>query len=223
MNQTIELLTKRSSIRNYLDKPISNQHLELINEAVFRSPTAGNMQDFSVIVVDQLAVKAKLSTLCDNQLFIKNSPLLYIFVMDFSRHKRYFELADVDDSNFKLPHYGSMINGIVDATIAAQTASMAANSLGIGTCYIGDITENYEDITKLLNLDSNMIPVTMLTMGYFDQQIIDIFADHKVPKKYQNQYDNFGQYFYATKVGAKFSAEMHRSMAKYISNFCSNQ
>lgn len=247
MNQTIEVLTNRASIRSYLDKPISNQHLELINEAIFRSPTAGNMQDFSVIVVDEPELKAKLSVLCDNQLFIKNSPLLYIFVMDFSRHKRYFELSKVDDSQFKVPHYGSMMNGIVDATIAAQTASVAANSLGIGTCYIGDITENYEDITSLLNLDSNMIPVAMLTMGYFeqeiklsrkfdkqyifhqnkyqhlsDQQIFDIFSDRKVPKKYQNQYENFGQYYYATKVGADFSAEMHRSMAKYISNFSSN-
>lgn len=248
MNETIDVLTHRASIRSYLDTPIKPEHLELINEAIYRTPTAGNMQDFSVITITDEELKAELSVLCDNQLFIKSAPILYIFVMDFSRFKRYFELSKVDDSLFKLPHLGTMMNGIIDSTIAAQTASVAANSLGIGTCYIGDITEHYEDVTSLLNLDTNMIPVAMLTMGYFqqeiklspkidkqfifhqnkyqkptDEQITEMFADRKIPKKYRDQYDNFGQYYYATKVGADFSIEMDRSVAKYISNFDQNK
>lgn len=247
MNETIKLLHRRSSIRSYLDKPISQLDQTQINDVIFRSPTAGNMQDFSVIIVDDPQLKAQLSVLCDNQLFIKNAPLIYIFVMDFSRHKRYFELSAVDDTDFKVPHYGTMMNGIIDATIAAQTASVAANSLGIGTCYIGDIVENYEQVTSLLNLDQSMMPVAMLTMGYFeqelklstkidkqyifhnnkyqqptDQQINHMFAERKVPKKYQSQFDNFGQYYYATKVGADFSKEMDRSMSKYLEQFNHN-
>ncbi len=244
MNSTIEVLTNRFSVRAYLDQPISTEHQQLINEVIYRSPTAGNMQDFSVIIVDDQSLKEKLATLCDNQLFIAKAPLLYIFVSDFTRYKDYFQLCEVDESKFTTPHYGTMMNGIIDATIAAQSASVAANSLGIGTCYIGDIVENKEQITQLLNLNSNMIPVAMLTCGYYKQElklspkidkkyiihnnkytratsdeIKDIFSSKKVPKKYVDQYNNFGEYYYATKVGADFSQEMDRSMSLYLDNF----
>lgn len=244
MNSTIEVLTNRFSVRAYLDKPISDEHQDVINEVIYRSPTAGNMQDFSVIVVDDQSLKEKLSKLCDNQPFITKAPLLYIFVSDFTRYKDYFELCEVDENNFSTPHYGTMMNGIIDATIAAQSASVAANSLGIGTCYIGDIIENKEQITDLLGLNSNMVPVAMLTCGYYKQEvklspkidkkyiihsnkytrassdeIKDIFSSKKIPKKYQDQYNNFGEYYYATKVGADFSQEMDRSMRLYIDNF----
>lgn len=244
MNETIEILSNRASIRKYLNKPITKEHQNLINEVIYRSPTAGNMQDFSVIIVDDDKLKAKLSMLCDNQLFIEQAPLLYIFVSDFTRYKLYFENNKVDESGFKTPHLGTMFNGIIDATIAAQSASVAANSLGIGTCYIGDIVENYEQITELLNLNSNMMPVAMLTMGYFQQDIklsskidskyifhknkysepsrddiTDIFASKKVPKKYQQDYSTFANYYYHTKVGAEFSKEMDRSIRRYICNF----
>lgn len=248
MNETIKVLHHRASIRKYDDMPISSTHQDLINEAIFRSPTAGNMQDFSVIIVDEPELKAQLSTLCDHQLFIKEAPLLYIFVADFTRYDKYFKLCNVDQSEFKAPHLGSMMNAIIDSTIAAQSASVAANSLGIGTCYIGDIVENYEAVTKLLNINPNTIPVTMLTMGYYtqelklspkidksfifhkniykeptDKQILEMFELKKVPKKFQDQFDNFGQFYYKHKVGASFSVEMDRSMRKYISNFNHNE
>ncbi len=244
MNETLDLLINRASIRSYIQEPIKDADKELIEEAIYRSPTAGNMQDFSVIAIDNQKLKTGLSVLCDNQLFIAKAPLIYVFVSDFSRYKDYFEIHNVDDSKFKVPHLGTMLNGIIDSTIAAQTASIAANILGIGTCYIGDIVENKEQVMDLLGLNDNMIPVAMLTLGYYEQQIkqspkIDkkyiihknkycratkdqlevMFKSKTVPKKYQSEYKNFASYYYDTKVGADFSKEMDRSIRLYINNF----
>lgn len=247
MNQTIELLTNRASIRKYKDLAVKDADIALINEAIYRAPTAGNMQDFSVIIVSDDKLKTQLAKLCDNQLFIKTAPLIYIFIADFTRYKRYFELSKVDEQQIITPHLGTMMNGIIDSTIAAQTASVAANSLDIGTCYIGDIIENYEQVTKLLNLNTNMIPVAMLTCGYFEQeiklstkidksfifhhnqyktpndsQIKEIFSSKVIPKKFRDEYQNYGQFYYNHKVGADFSIEMDRSMKLYIDNFLNN-
>ncbi len=248
MNETLGLLINRASIRSYVQESIKEADKQLIEEAIYRSPTAGNMQDFSVIAIEDQKLKTELSVLCDNQLFIAKAPLVYVFVSDFTRYKDYFEIHNVDDSKFKVPHLGTMMNGIIDSTIAAQTASVAANSLGIGTCYIGDIVENKEQIMKLLGLNDNMIPVAMLTLGYYKQQIkqspkIDkkyiihnnkysratkeqveeMFKSKTVPKKYQSEYKNFASYYYDTKVGADFSKEMDRSMRLYIGNFEQNK
>lgn len=241
MNDTLSILINRSSIRNYRNEEIKKEDIDLINQAIYHSPTAGNMQDFSVIIVKDIEVKTKLSILCDNQSFIKKASHLYIFIADYTRYDRLFKLSGIEDYS---PHLGSMTNMLVDATIAAQTASVAANSLDIGTCYIGDIVENKEEITELLNLSSMQIPICMLTLGYHDvalkkspkinedfifhneqynhatdAEIMAMFATKQVPKLYQDKYDNYGQYFYAKKVNADFSQEMHRCMELYIKNF----
>lgn len=248
MNQTLEVLQKRASVRSYLNQEIKPDDIIQINEAIYRSPTAGNMQDFSVIIVSDGKLKKQLANLCDNQLFIEKAPLIYIFLADFSRYDSYFKLSNVDNHRFVAPHLGSMMNAIIDATIAAQTASVAANSLEIGTCYIGDIVEHYEEVRELLNLNDNIIPVAMLTMGYYqtqiklsakidkkyifhqnkyqkatDSEIEEMFSNKKIPKRYQNDYQNYGQFFYDHKVGADFSQEMDRSVRLYISNFDHNR
>ena len=55
---------------------------------------------------------------------------------------------------------------VSDANIAAQNAVVAAQSLGLGSCYIGDITENFEYHQRLLNLPQYVVPAAMLCIGY---------------------------------------------------------
>lgn len=141
-----------------------------------------------------------------------------------SRYAKYFKLSSIEENCGCLAHNGTIHNEIVDATIAAQSTSITAKSLGIDTCYIGDIVENYEQITSLLNSSKNMMPVTMLIFGYTnkdpklsakidakytfyeeeylkpsDEDIINMFNEKKLPKKFEQEYENFGQYFYKKK------------------------
>ena len=64
------------------------------------------------------------------------------------------------------PQEGDLFLACCDALIAAQTAVVAAESLGIGSCYIGDIMENYEIHRELFGLPQYVFPICLLCFGY---------------------------------------------------------
>lgn len=96
--------------------------------------------------------------MCDNQPFIGKDNWVLVFLADTIRWIDCYSLAGAD---FRKPSVSDFLLATLDATIAAQNTAVAAESLGIGSCYIGDILENNEKVTKLLNLDKYVVTVTM--------------------------------------------------------------
>lgn len=175
MNNVIETINNRVSLRVYKDTPISDEDLNIILNSAIKAPTAGNMMMYSILKIKSDKTKEKLSVTCDNQPFIKNAPLILIFLADVNKWFNYFKVCGVDD--IKGPGLNDLILGINDALIAAQNAVIAAESLGIGSCYIGDIMENYEIHKKLLNLPNYTFPTCMLTLGYYPDNYKRNFRD----------------------------------------------
>ena len=165
MNNVIETINNRVSLRVYKDTPISDEDLNIILNSAIKAPTAGNMMMYSILKIKSDKTKEKLSVTCDNQPFIKNAPLILIFLADVNKWFNYFKVCGIN--NVKSPGLNDLILGINDALIAAQNVVIAAESLGIGSCYIGDIMENYEIHKKLLNLPDYTFPACMLTLGYY--------------------------------------------------------
>lgn len=172
MTHTLEVIQERKSIRAYEDKPISPQDKEKILHAAMRAPTAGNMMLYSIIQIEDQAIKDTLVRTCDNQPFIATAPWVLIFIADYQRWYDYYLYSDVDKicreegSSMRIPEEGELLLACCDAMIAAQTAVIAAESLGIGSCYIGDIMENYETHRELFQLPRYTFPVGMLCFGY---------------------------------------------------------
>ena len=71
------------------------------------------------------------------------------------------------------PEEGDLFLACCDALIAAQTAVIAAESLGLGSCYIGDIMENYEVHRELFDLPKYVFPICLLCFGYPTPQQIE--------------------------------------------------
>jgi len=169
MNETLALIEARSSTRTYADTPITPKEREAILHAAMRAPTAGNLMLYSIIEIEDPALKQRLSETCDDQPFIAKAPLVLAFVADYQKWIdlfAYAEVARVDGVEHRLvPGLGDLILACCDALIAAQTAVLAAESLGIGSCYIGDILENAEEHIALLGLPNHTFPVTMLCFG----------------------------------------------------------
>ncbi len=169
---TIELLLERKSVRAYEEREIPKDIKEKILEATMRAPTAGNMMLYSILDITDQDIKDKLVKTCDNQPMIGKAPMVLIFLADFRRWMDYFEVSNVEEIN-KLkgieeykPGLGDFVLCSADAFIAAQNAVVAAEAFGIGSCYIGDIKENYEIHRDLLNLPKYVFPVTMVCFGY---------------------------------------------------------
>lgn len=146
-NETIELLMKRKSMRVFEDKPVPQDVKRQLLEASLRAATAGNMTLYTIIDVTDQALKDKLAVTCDNQPFIAAAPLVLIYCADY---RRWYEAFCRVETEVRRPSYGDFMLAAEDAIIAAQTAVTAADAMGLGTCYIGDILENYETHRLLL-------------------------------------------------------------------------
>jgi FMN reductase (NADPH)/FMN reductase [NAD(P)H] len=137
-----------------------------------RAPTAGNMMLYSIIEVSDQEVKNKLVETCDNQPFIAKAPLVLIFLADYQRWVDYFKVSGVEELCAEIgvpmvtPEEGDLFLACCDALIAAQTAVIAAESMGVGSCYIGDILENYEIHREMFALPQYAVPICMVCFGY---------------------------------------------------------
>ena len=224
-NPTLRLLNQRASLRVYDKRDISQETLDQILQAMMRAPTAGNQMLYSVIVVRDDATKQKLAQSCDHQAFIATAPVLLIFLADHQRWFDYYQQNDVagycdrQGLRFEAPQESDLLLAIEDAMIAAQNAVIAAESLGIGSCYIGDIMENYEfhrenHLKKLRpRFEQQYIVFDEKYRHLSADEYEQMFAEQAKNFSLQNPYhaDNYAQAFYARKTGAAFSKEMARS------------
>jgi FMN reductase (NADPH)/FMN reductase [NAD(P)H] len=172
MNQVMELLLHRKSVRAYEEKEISQEVKDQILQATLRAPTAGNMMLYSIIEVRDQSAKDVLIKTCDNQPFIAKAPLVLLFLADYQRWYDYFvasgveQLCEQREIAMRKPEEGDLFLACCDALIAAHTAVVAAESLGIGSCYIGDIMENYEAHRELFDLPRYVFPICLVCFGY---------------------------------------------------------
>ena len=167
MNEVLRQLTERKSVRVYEDRPIEETEKRAILEAAIQAPSAGNMALYTILDITDGEMKQKLSVSCDNQPFIATAPMVLIFCADY---RRWYDTFCQYVEEVRKPDIGDLFLAEADAIIAAQNAVVAAQSFGIGSCYIGDITENFEYHQKLLNLPQYVVPAAMVCFGYPTEQ-----------------------------------------------------
>jgi nitroreductase len=172
MNETLALIANRKSCRQFLAKLIPEQVKADIIGATLRAPTAGNLMLYSIIEVNEQAAKDTLAVSCDHQPFIARAPWVLLFLADYQRWFDYFEVCRTGDFAHRAglpvrhPAEGDLMLVCCDALIAAQTAVIAAESCGLGSCYIGDIMENYQTHPDLFKLPLYTFPICLLCLGY---------------------------------------------------------
>ena len=137
-NETIELLYNRKSVRAYEKREIPEEDVQKILRAAIEAPTAGNMTLWSAIRVTDEAKKKRLSETCDNQPFIASAPLVLVFCADYKRWYDLFATLDLGEE-LRKPGEGDLMLAMMDTIIAAHASVVAADALGCGSCYIGDI------------------------------------------------------------------------------------
>lgn len=247
MNDFNRLFLERKSIRAYEDRTIPESIKHSVREAIRRAPTAGNLMLYSIIEADSPEIKERLSVTCDNQPFIKQAPWVLVFLADYGRMMEYYHAHEVpawcSETGRPLvkPRESDLLLACCDALIAAQTAAAACEYFGLGTCYIGDIMENWEIHKDLFHLPRYVFPITMLCIGYPTQQqrerpqpgrlsesIVFMRDRYRIPEKAEllNMYTgsgygafsqagdvkNPGQALYDRKFSASYSEEMRRSV-----------
>ena len=244
MNPIIQSLLERKSVRAYTDREIPEEAAQAILTAAAQAPTAGNQQLYTILRITDPEKKRLLADSCDHQPFIAKAKLVLVFCADCLRWYNAFKAAGCEP---RKPDAGDLMLAVCDANIAAQNAVAAAEALGIGSCYIGDIMENAETQQEILHLPRYVFPAAMLVFGYptaqqkerekparFDQKYIvqentyreltedelrDMFAERTAARTFET----WMQAFCERKYHSDFAREMSRSVRKYLADFMENE
>lgn len=239
-DKTIRELFERKSVRVFEERPVSEENKRQILYAAMEAPTAGCQQLYTILDITDQELKNKLSVTCDNQPFIAKAPLVLVFCADCRKWQNAYLEAGCEP---RKPGTGDLMLAVTDTAIAAQNAVTAAWSLGIGSCYIGDIMEQYEENRKILNLPKYVFPAVMVVFGYpVPQQrmrpkpvrfnLEDIVCENTYREKDSDSirkmfsdrcgnqsYEEWVNKFCERKYNSDFSREMTRSVSRYIEHF----
>lgn len=251
-NEVMKLINNRCTVRAYKPTPLTQEEVDLIINSAMRAPTAGNMMFYSILEVKDQKKKEMLVKTCDNQPHIAKAPLVLIFLADMQRWYDYYEVSRVSErcintnQLYRTPDESDLLLACCDALIAAQNTVIAAESIGIGSCYIGDIIENIEIHREMFSLPKWVFPITMLCYGYPKQDPSDRIIRSRFPRKfihftdtykrfnakefsemfqnyekelYVSNAENLGQDYYFRKTGSAFSQEMSRSVKVAIQDW----
>lgn len=224
-NETIRQLHERKSVRAFTPEPVSVADERAVLEAACQAPTAGNEQLYSIIVVRDQAKKDALAVSCDNQPFIAKAPLVLAFCADVRRWRRGFGLAGADPRE---PGAGDFLLAVEDTMIAAQNAVVAAHSLDLGSCYIGDILENCEEQARILGCPRWVVPVSALVIGHPAPAQLRRRKPGRFPLEgivFENEYRDLPEdelrALLATKEGQ--TADADRGFEEWLGAFCARK
>jgi nitroreductase len=163
-NETLDSLLKHRSIREYSDKALPEHTLETLIAAAQSAPTSSNLQTWSVVAVEDQARKDRLAHWASNQKQVSQCPLLLVWLADLSRLTRAAQQRDMPHEALRYTEMFLMAS--IDATLAAQNAVVAAESLGLGTVYIGSMRNHPLEVARELKLPKRVFPVFGLCVGW---------------------------------------------------------
>ncbi|GGN97685.1 NADPH-dependent oxidoreductase [Actinoplanes lobatus] len=162
-NDLLTSLLARRSVRKFGPRDVTDDELAALIAAAQSAPTSSNLQPWSVVAVRDPDRKKRLSVLAGNQGFVAQAPLFLVWIADLGRARRLAARsgADVHAADF----LETTIIGFVDTALAAQNAVVAAESLGLGSVFVGGIRNHPEQVAAELALPPHTVAAFGLAVG----------------------------------------------------------
>ena len=159
---TIELICRHGSVRKHTAEPVPLELIETIVHAAQRASTSSNLQVVSVVAVTEAAARARLAEICGQE-HVARAPVVLVWCADLKRLDRACELRGYTQVSGYVENF---LACVVDIGIAAQNGAVAAESLGLGICYLGSVRNNAQAVIDLLALPRLVFPVVGMTVGW---------------------------------------------------------
>lgn len=167
--QFLQLLFNRRTIRKFKVESVADQVVLKIVEAGQRAPSACNLQTYTMVWVKDAEEKERVWDACGVPKSIRDAPVLFVICADVRRLAKALDHLHYDHC---LKHgfgYSLKLLSIIDASLVAQNMTMAAECYGLGSVFIGSALAN-EGVIKVLELPQGVLPLTLLCIGYPDEE-----------------------------------------------------
>ncbi len=163
-NDHLALLLSHRSIRGYRPDALPAGTVEMMVAAAQSAATSSNLQTWSVLAITDAEAKAKLAKIANNQKHIEQCPVFLLWLADISRNER---LAAEEGTTLEvLPYQETFLVAAIDAALAAQNATVAAESIGLSSVYIGALRNNPEAVAEIAGLPKGVMCVFGMCVGY---------------------------------------------------------
>lgn len=173
-NSQIESLLSHHSVRNFTAEPLPDGAIETMVAAAQSASISSNLHQWSVIAITDFNLKAKLAEItrkgdgAEGNYYIEEAPLLLLWVADLSRNNL---IAKENGGNAEVHHYlDSFLMSSIDATLAAQNATIAAESIGLGIVYLGAMRNQAKEIAEVVGLPAYSYITFGMLVGHPDNQ-----------------------------------------------------
>lgn len=237
MNNVIDLLKAHRSIRKYQDRQVDQKVIEELIRAGQCAATSSFIQACSVIQVNDPTTRQEISHLAADQKYVIEAPVFLVFCADMQRHKL---ACDMHQAEMLSGFTEQFLTASVDCALFAQNLLVAAESIGLGGCYIGAIRNNIARVDELLNLPDKVYPVFGMCLGYpaqdpetkprlpvevilkqdtyddkKDRDLIAIY-DNKVKKYYHSRTDGKKDDSWSEQISGMLVKEARPHMLNYL-------
>lgn len=168
-NPVIASILDHRSVRAYLSDPLAPGTVETLVAAASSAPTSSNIQAWSVVAVTDPAKRDELARIAGGQAHIRQAPLILVWIADLARAEAVGERAGTPLGG--LDYTETFLLAAIDAALAAQNALVAAESLGLGTVYIGALRNDPQAVARLLDLPPRAVAIFGLVVGHPDPAV----------------------------------------------------
>ncbi len=165
--ETLKSILSRRSIRKFLNKPISKELLSLILAAAQSAPSKSNLQQYSILVIQDLNIKNEISNLIGNTKWALTAPIFFLYLADIRRN---IKITNDRGYEHKNNNVDTFMNSVIDAALSMQSTICASESLGLGICPISMIRNIIEEVKVICKLPRGVFPIAGLALGWPDQK-----------------------------------------------------
>ena len=165
--ETLKSILSRRSIRKFLNKPISKELLSLILAAAQSAPSKSNLQQYSILVIQDLNIKNEISNLIGNTKWALTAPIFFLYLADIRRN---IKITNDRGYEHKNNNVDTFMNSVIDAALSMQSTICASESLGLGVCPISIIRNIIEEVKVICKLPKGVFPIAGLALGWPDQK-----------------------------------------------------
>ena len=163
----INSIISRASVRKFSKKNISKELLTLLLTAAQSAPSKSNLQQYSIMVIQNQSLKNEISKLIGDTKWALTAPVFLLFLADIRRN---IKITNYKGYNHKNNNVDTFMNGVIDSALSMQSMISASESIGLGICPISMIRNIIEEVKNLCKLPKGVFPIAGLALGWPDEK-----------------------------------------------------